>query len=107
MSQHPTVTVAFGAEREYEFTVHEADTAGFDKDKARSWLSQEFENLECTPSNPMGKILVLDMILNVAKYGGEERFKQAGDWAKKFVAATSVALGRPVVRVDVAQFVVG
>lgn len=105
MSQH--VTVAFGAEREYEFTVHEADSAGLDKEGARAWLAQEFEALECTPTNPMGKILVLDMILNVAKYGGEERFSQAGDWARRFAAATAVALGRPAVRVDVAQFVVG
>ena len=105
MSQH--ITVAFGAEREYEMTVHDSDAAALDKDGARAWLSEEFDRLECTPSNPMGKILVLDMILNVAKYGGEERFREGGEWAKKFAAATAVALGRPVVRVDVAQFVVG
>ncbi|NMG14070.1 hypothetical protein [Aromatoleum bremense] len=105
MSQH--VVVSFGAGREYEFTVHEADTVGLAKDQARAWLSQEFETLECTPSNPMGKILALDMILNVAKYGGEERFRQAGEWARRFAAVTAVALGRPVLKVDVANFVVG
>ncbi|BAL26816.1 hypothetical protein AZKH_4543 [Azoarcus sp. KH32C] len=105
MSQH--ITVAFGAEREYEMTVHQEDASGLDKDSARAWLSHEFDTLECTPSNPMGKILVLDMILNVAKYGGEDRFRQGGEWAKKFAAATAVALDRPVIRVDVAHFVVG
>jgi len=105
MTQH--ITVAFGGAREYETIVSDADAAGLTKDQARAWLSHEFETLECTPSNPMGKILVLDMILNVAKYGGEERFKQGGDWAKKFATATAVALGRPTVRVDVANFVVG
>ena len=55
----------------------------------------------------MGKILALDMILNVAKYGGEERFRQAGEWARRFAAVTAVALGRPVLKVDVANFVVG
>lgn len=102
-----TVLVFFGENREYEFTVHDTDVAGLPRDQARAWLSKEFEDLECTPSNPMGKILVLDMILNVAKYGGEQRFEQAGEWAKKFAAVTAVMLARPVMKVDVANFVVG
>lgn len=105
MSQ--VVIVAFGADHEYEFTVAESETAGLRKDEARAWLAKEFEDLECTPSNPMGKVLVLDMILNVAKYGGEARFAQNGEWARKFVAVTAVALERPVMRVDVASFTVG
>jgi hypothetical protein len=105
MTQH--ITVSFGANRDYELTVHDEDIAGLSKDQARAWLAREFEVLECTPSNPMGKILVLDMILNVAKYGGEERFKEAGEWAKQFAAAVGRALERPAIRVDVAGFVVG
>ena len=70
-------------------------------------FAKEFEDLECTPSNPMGKVLVLDMVLNVAKYGGEGRFEQGGEWAKKFALMTAAALDRPAVRVDVASFVVG
>lgn len=102
-----TVLVFFGENREYEFTVHDTDVAGLPRDQARAWLSKEFEDLECTPSNPMGKILVLDMILNVAKYGGEQRFEQGGEWAKKFAAVTAVMLARPVMKVDLANFVVG
>lgn len=102
-----TVIVSFGENREYELNVNDADVAGLAKDQARAWLSKEFEALECTPSNPMGKVLVLDMILNVAKYGGESRFEQAGDWARKFAAVTAVTLARPVMKVDVANFVVG
>ena len=102
-----TVTVVFGGDREYEFALHDADVVATTKDQARNWLAREFEDLECTPSNPMGKVLVLDMILNVAKYGGESRFEQAGEWAKKFAVVTAAALDRPVVRVDVASFIVG
>lgn len=101
------VTVVFGAEREYEFSLHESEVAAVTKDQARGWLAKEFEALECTPSNPMGKVLVLDMILNVAKYGGESRFEQAGEWARKYALHTAVALDRPTVRVDVSSFVVG
>ena len=105
MSQH--VVVSFGKGREYEFTVHETDTAKLSQDQARDWLAREFETLECTPTNPMGKVLALDMILNVARYGGEDRFRQPDEWATRFAAAAAVALGRPFVKVDVANFVVG
>ena len=50
----------------------------------------------------MGKVLVLDMILNVAKYGGEQHFRDESDWARRFAIMTAAALNRPVVRVDVA-----
>jgi len=102
-----TITVSFGQNREYEFAVSAADKSGMAKDQARSWLAREFEALECTPSNPMGKVLVLDMILNVAKYGGESRFAQGGEWARQFVTVVAVCLDRPVLRVDVPGFVVG
>ena len=105
MSQQ--VLVSFGKQNEYEFMVHPADKAGMDKSTARAWLAREFEDLECTPTNPMGKVLVLDMILNVAKYGGEARFKAAGDWAHQFAAVVAVSLARPVLKVDVEAFVVG
>lgn len=102
-----TVTVVFGGEREYEFSLREADVASTTKEQARNWLAKEFEELECTPSNPMGKVLVLDMVLNVAKYGGESRFEQGTEWARKYALHTVVALDRPTVKVDVASFVVG
>ena len=102
-----TVTVAFRADREFEFHVHADDVAGLDPHLAREWLHEEFDELECTPTNPMGKVLVLDMILNVAKYGGESRFEQGTEWAKKFAVVTAAALDRPALRVDVSSFVVG
>ncbi|HRQ56646.1 MAG TPA: hypothetical protein PLN31_04455 [Azoarcus taiwanensis] len=102
-----TITVSFGAEREYEIPLHDAEVTAMSKDQARAWLAKEFEDLECTPTNPMGKVLVLDMVLNVAKYGGEERFEAGGEWSKAFALAVASALQRPAIRVDVANFVVG
>lgn len=104
MSQY--VIVSYGPDREYEVTVPDADTASLTKEQARAWLAKEFETLECSPSNPMGKILVLDMVLNVAKYGDEDNFKRLTEWARQFAAATLVALGRPVITVDIGNHVV-
>ena len=105
MSHH--VIVAFGENREYEFAISAAEAAGVERDQARAWLAKEFEALECTPSNPMGKVLVLDMVLNVAKYGGETRFSEGGEWARNFAIMTAAALNRTAIRVDVAGFTVG
>lgn len=102
-----SVSVSFGPEREYEFSLHESDVAALGKEQARAWLAAEFEVLECAPANAMGKLLILDMILDVAKYGGEERFRQDGDWAKQFATSVAGALGRPAIKVDVANAVVG
>lgn len=100
------VTVSFGHQRDYEIMLHDSDVAATGKDQARAWLSTEFEALECSPTNPMGKVLVLDMILNVAKYGGEEHFKSADEWSRSYAAAVAGALQRPVITVDVANLVV-
>ncbi|MFO7640472.1 MAG: hypothetical protein R6X17_04160 [Candidatus Competibacteraceae bacterium] len=102
-----TVTVSFGPDRDYEIMLHDGDLQGTDKDQARTWLAREFEDLECAPPNPSGKILVLDMILGVAEYGGENRFIKGGEWAKSFAIAVAVALERPAVKIDVANLVVG
>ena len=102
-----TVTAAFHFNREYEILLHDSDLQNMDKDQARAWLAKEFDNLGCVPSNPMGKVLLLDMILNIAMDGGEERFIEAGEWAKQYAIAVATTLERPAIRVDVANFVVG
>ena len=105
MSYH--VIVSFGEDKEYEMLLHDADVDRVDEDQAHDWLAEEFDVLECVPTHPMGKVLLLDMILNVAKYGGEERFRNGSDWAREFAVAVCATLQRPVIRVDVARFVVG
>lgn len=101
-----TIIVDFGAEREYSFIVHPEDIQNLSKDAAQDWLAEEFEDLECSPSSPVGKILLVDMLLNVAKYAGEERFKERTEWAQQFVKAVATLLKRSTVRIDVDEFAV-
>lgn len=101
-----TIIVDFGAEREYSFIVHPEDIETLSKDEAQDWLAQEFEDLECSPSSPVGKILLVDMLLNIAKYAGEDRFKDHTEWAQQFVKAVAALLKRSTVRIDVDEFVV-
>lgn len=104
MSQY--VVVSYGTDREYEVTVADADTAPMSKEQARDWLAGAFERLECAPGDVPGKRLVFDMILDIARAGGEDHFKQVTEWSRQFATAVAAVLGRPVITVDVANNVV-
>ena len=97
------VCVVFDHNQEYELIAH----AGQSREEANLWLDKQWEALECEPYNPMGKVLVLDKILSIAKYGGEKRFAAGGEWAESYARAVIAVLERPVVRVDVADRKVG
>ena len=77
------VTVSFARDREYEFKFQ--DTAVLPvRDAAQQWLDREWSDLDCVPSNPLGKVLTLDKVLSVARF--------AGDMAVTFVATGGVTL---------------
>lgn len=101
------IIVAFAKEREYEYKFSDSELAGGSAEEARRWFDKEFTDLECEPTNPMGKVLIIDKILNVARYGGEQRFQDGKDWAQQFARYTALALGRDTIRVDVAAFSIG
>ncbi len=102
-----TVTVSFGQNNEYEFKLHDADVQPVTREEASHWLHGEYEALECAPRNPIGKILLLDVILDVAKYAGEDRFAAGGDWARRFALCCGAALKRDTIRIDVPNLIVG
>lgn len=101
------VIVSFGREKDYEYKFSSADLAGGSAEEARRWFDKEFTDLECEPTNPMGKVLIIDKILNVARYGGEQRFIDGKAWAVQFARYTALALGRDTIRIDVAGFNIG
>ena len=70
-------------------------------DVARWWLDDQFTQMGCEPLRPTGKLLTADKVLVVAQAGGTTKFGDA-KWALEFARATSAALGKPRVAVDVA-----
>jgi len=101
------VTVVFGKDKEYEFKMSDPDLAGRSAEEARRWFDKEFHDLECSPTNPVGKILIIDKILSVARYGGEARFAAGKEWARDFARYAALALGRDTIRVDLVSFTIG
>lgn len=104
---HQHVIVSFGKDNDVEFKFSSADLQGLAADQARQWLTREFEALEADVAEPTGKLLLADLILSVAKYAGERRFRQEHDWAEQFARNAAVLMGRNVIRVDVANYTVG
>ena len=101
------VTVSFGKDRQHQFKFSQRELADSSPEEARRWFDKEFTDLKCEPSNRMGKVLIIDKILNVARYGGEQRFVDGKTWATQFARYTALALGRDIIRVDVDAFNIG
>ncbi len=97
------VVVAFAPDREYELKITAGDPPLPTEQEGEIWLSQQFEELGCTPRSLVGKVLALDRVLDVAREAGEKRF--AGDiaWAEAYARAVLAILERQVVRVDLAE----
>jgi len=97
------VIVSFGRDREFGFKL----MGGAAADEARQWFDREFNALHCDVATPTGKILAVDRILSVAKYAGEQRFREQHAWADLFAKYTAAILGRDLIRVDVEHYSIG
>lgn len=72
---------------------------------ARTWLDQQFTELECEPLRPTGKLLSADKVVVVAESAGVSKFKDAA-WSQEFARAVSATLNKPVVHIDVPSLTV-
>lgn len=100
------VTVAFGKDKEYQYKLSSEDLAESSPEEARRWFDREFSQVKMDPVNPVGKVLIIDKILDVARAGGEQRFADGQMWAANFARYAALALGRDMVRVDVAAYAI-
>ena len=93
------VFVRFDPRTEFEIPVHGA--SGLAADEARRWLDEQFVANDCEPLRASGKVLTADKVLALADGVGPQRFRDDVAWREAFARAVVVALGQPVVRVDV------
>lgn len=101
------VLVSFGKEKDYSFEFSQAELSGSSPEEARRWFDKEYADLMCEPGNPVGKVLIIDKILDIARSGGEQRFVDGKSWATQYARYTALALGRDTIRVDVAAYTIG
>jgi hypothetical protein len=102
-----TVVVLFAPGQEYELRITAGDKPLPTAQEGELWLSQQFEELGCTPRSMVGKVLALDRVLEVARDAGEKRFRGDIAWAEQYARAVLATLNRASVRVDVDAGTVG
>lgn len=101
------VIVSFGKEKEFFYEFSQAELDEGSPEEARRWLDQEFSGVNYESSSPVGKILIIDKILGIARAGGEQPFIDGKTWAQQFARSTALALGRDTIRVNVAELNIG
>lgn len=105
--QNRLVVVSFGDGYDFEFKVSAADLAGISADKARDWLAREFAESGCEVAAPIGKVLLADLVLGVARSSGQRRFKAEPAWATQFAHNAAAVMPHDLIKVDVANSIVG
>ncbi|MBS3917080.1 MAG: hypothetical protein KGZ31_05250 [Sulfuritalea sp.] len=101
------VTIVAGNGERHEFELLDADLADMDARKAQEWLGQEFESAGCVPTNPVGKLLLADKILCLAKTQKDSAYAEPTPWVRQFVRASAAAIGRAVLTIDLGSHSLG
>jgi len=105
MACHLSVVFADGEQLDYELS--DAELGGMTVAAAQDWLDREYEAAGCVPTNPVGKLLMADKIVGLAKSQSRRAYSPPGAWVKDFLRATAVALQRPVVTIDFGRHTLG
>ena len=100
---HSEVTVHLASNQEFRIDLKSAEP--MDHETGRRWLDEQFLALDCEPLRASGKVLLADKVLTVAQGAGANLLADPA-WSGQFARATVAALGRSVVRVDVAAMAV-
>ncbi|MGS0756878.1 hypothetical protein ACVBEH_20975 [Roseateles sp. GG27B] len=94
------VKVVFGPAQEFDLVVDASEVLSFEA--ARQWLDEQFVKNECEPMRGSGKVLIADKIFGIAAAVGPAAFKDPA-WALDYARATSGALSKALLRIDVAK----
>jgi len=94
------VKVVFSPLQQFDLVVDAEEVLSFEA--ARKWLDEQYVKNECEPMRGSGKVLLADKILGVAAAVGPAAFSDPA-WAMDYARATSGALSKALLRVDVAK----
>jgi hypothetical protein len=96
------VSIRFGPHLTIELSVPFTSDATA-RVRAREWLERTYDQFDCEPTRPTGKVLLLDRILGIADAAGEKHFQRDPEWGNLYAQAVSSALDRTAVQVDVEE----
>ena len=96
-----SIFVKFGAGKAFELRLQDRDLGGATPQSARRWFEQQFDDMGCTPTNPTGKTLLVDLILGVARAMGEKPFANGDSAAREFAVNALTVLQKSTVSIDI------
>lgn len=94
---HSEISVRLAGNQEFRFDLKGVEP--MDHEAGRRWLDEQFTALDCEPLRASGKVLLADKVLTVAHAAGEKLLADPA-WLQDFARASTAALAKPVVRVD-------
>lgn len=95
------VTIIFSPDQRLEYTLNDLDLSDTSIETAQSWLYAKWEELECEPFRPSGKVLLLDRILGIAQEVGYHELNDHPEIAENFAKNIAIALDSQKVTVDI------
>jgi hypothetical protein len=96
------VFVLPGGER-HEFKLIGADLVGCTRRDADDWLGKEFVAAGCVPSDPVGKLILADKVIQLARTIPAKTLVTPTPWLHEYLRAVACALERPVVSIDLVE----
>ena len=101
------VLVKLGRGKDYELKLHEHEVSGTSPQTARRWFEQQFVDMGCVPTNPTGKTLLVDLVVQVAKAIGDKPFSSGDGLAREFAKNALAVLQKRSISIDVESLNVG
>ncbi len=98
------VSVVLKSGERYGVQLSAAELGAFDAQSARHWIAETFGKAGLETPNPMGKVLLVDQVLMLALEFKSETYAAPTDDLRRFLAAAYVAMGRPVLSIDLAGY---
>ena len=87
----------------HEFALGDADLLGCNRRIADEWLGREFEAAGCVPTNPVGKLILADKVMQLALGIPAATLAQPTPWLHDFLRAVACGLDRPMVVIDLVE----
>jgi hypothetical protein len=101
------ITIIFSQHQSLEFVLHDLDLSDSSVESAQQWLYNKWEELECEPFRPSGKVLLLDRILGITQEVGYHQLSELGEVADNFAKNIAIALESQNVVIDIPALTVG
>lgn len=95
------IVVLFGSDSPIRFVVEERELVAVEKNSAAAWFTEQFDLLGCHARSPTGKLMMRNVVVDVATAAGQSRFDSDPQWSSQF-ALNCAALFKPNgVQIDV------